>query len=65
MKQIITRKLKKNALTIAITLAAAGSIFVVAAYNGSQMGPGEKGKGPAASTLAQQPERPEGKPASS
>ncbi|WP_282167965.1 efflux RND transporter periplasmic adaptor subunit [Shewanella japonica] len=67
MKQIITRKLKKNALTIAITLAAAGSIFVVAAYNGSQMGPGpgEKGKGPAASTQAHQPERPEGKPASS
>ncbi|GEA60602.1 efflux RND transporter periplasmic adaptor subunit [Vibrio comitans] len=29
--------LKKNATTIAITLAAAGSIFAVASYNGSQM----------------------------
>ncbi|MCC4832477.1 efflux RND transporter periplasmic adaptor subunit [Shewanella sp. 10N.7] len=55
MKQLITRKLKKNALTIVITTVAAGSIFVVAAYNGSQMGPGsEKGKGP----------KPEQKPAS-
>ena len=29
--------LKKNAITFAITLAAAGSIFAVIAYNGSQM----------------------------
>jgi RND family efflux transporter MFP subunit len=29
--------LKKNAITFAITLAAAGSIFAVVAYNGSQM----------------------------
>ncbi|GIU53710.1 efflux RND transporter periplasmic adaptor subunit [Shewanella sp. KT0246] len=55
MKQIITRKLKKNALTIAITLAAAGSIFVVSAYNGSQMGPGpDKGKEPASTKVAPQ-----------
>ena len=29
--------LKKNAITLVITLAAAGSIFAVTAYNGSQM----------------------------
>ncbi|GGI85607.1 efflux RND transporter periplasmic adaptor subunit [Shewanella gelidii] len=38
MKQVLSRRLKKNAFTIAITLAAAGSVFVVTAYNGSQMG---------------------------
>ncbi|WOT04851.1 efflux RND transporter periplasmic adaptor subunit [Shewanella youngdeokensis] len=45
MKQLMTHKFKKNALTMAITLVAASSIFVVAAYNSSQMGPGpDKGK---------------------
>ena len=54
MKQLITRKLKKNALTIAITFVAAGSVFVVAAYNSSQMGP-PPGKGKAPSSLQDAP----------
>lgn len=50
--------MKKNALTLAVTLVAAGSIFAAVAYNGSQLAP-PKGPGetPAQEAQRVQPEQ--------
>lgn len=58
MKQLISRKFKKNTLTITMTLLAAGSIFAVAAYNSSQMAPSTGKDKPSQTALKSSSQRP-------